>query len=261
MTETNNATLEMNPTDVKPAESRMLSAVAHALELEQLGISHPPGALEAAAIREDHGTATAGMRAFVRMGFRLMDVKSRLPHGEYIPWCEKFLKGISRMHLSRAKHIAEGFFKCNSCVTFDELPPEALQIIDGTGGYRALLAEFHDFPALIGSEANAKELCEARWTRHPEERDDWEPRVLSGEVSYLLAIQGMMGREATAGKPRAETGVFPNLFRAANLMIRHFGAFDTMTDEAKTSFLVSLSDAMEKAPDDVKKAVRIALNS
>jgi hypothetical protein len=261
MTENDNATLEMNPTEMNSEESRPLSAVAYAAQLEELSISHPPGELEAAAIREDHATATAGMRAFVRMGFRLMDVKSRLPHGEYIPWCDKHLKGLSRRHLHRAKFVAEYFSQMCPVGTFEELPPKALELIDGTGGGQSLMAALQDFPEITGSEADAKKACESRWDRHPEERDDWEPRVLSGELSYLRAIQGMLGSEATAGKPRGEIGVFPNLFRAANLMIRHFGAFDTMTAEAKTSFLVSLSDAMEKAPDDVKKAVRIALNA
>jgi hypothetical protein len=256
---TNNATLEMNPTDVKPAESRMLSAVAHALELEQLGISQPPGLPEAAAIREDHATATAGMRAFVRMGFRLMDVKSRLPHGEYIPWCEKFLKGLSRRHLHRAKFVAEYFSQMCPVGTFEELPPEALQLIDGTGGGQSLMAALQDFPEIIGSEADAKKACESRWERHPEERDDWEPRVLSGEMNYHRALTGMLGSSATAGKPRGDVGIFSNLNRAANLMTRHFGHYDQMTEDAQTSFLVSLTQAMEHAPQAVKTAILATL--
>ena len=185
---------------------------------DTLEILPAPGAVEAAAIRADHAVATAGMRAFVRMGFRLMDVKSRLPHGSYVKWCEEYLGDLSRPHLHRAKFIAEGFSKCVPCETFENLPPEILQIIDGaseSGGYRALLAEVHEFPALIGSEADAKKACEFRWSRHSEEQDDWEPRVLSGELNYHRALTGMLGSSATAGKSRAETGVFPNLFRAA----------------------------------------------
>jgi hypothetical protein len=220
--------------------------------------------VEAAAIRADHAVATAGMRAFVRMGFRLMDVKSRLPHGKYMAWVRENLPELSEQHLSRAKHIAEGFSNSAHARNLEELSPEILAIIDGaseSGGYRALLAEVHEFPECIGSEANAKELCEARWLRHPEERDDWEPRVLSGELNYHRALTGMLGSSATAGKSRAETGVFPNLLRASNLMARHFSAYDEMTVEAKNSYIVSLEAAIEKAPPEVKASMLRALQA
>lgn len=255
MTETNNATLEMNPTDVKPAESRMLSAVAHALELEQLGISQPPGLPEAAAIREDHATATAGMRAFVRMGFRLMDVKSRLPHGEYIPWCEKFLKGLSKPHLHRAKFIADHFSKCLTCETFDELTPEALQIIDGTGGIYSLMAAIQDFPEIIGSEADAKKSCEARWERHPEERDDWEPRVLSGEMNYHRALTGMLGSSATAGKPREPVRPFEILLNASWKMAKHFASFDGLPPLAQARVIEEFTEMAGTIPEAVRSAM------
>lgn len=267
MTPADNATLQMNPSDIKPAESRMLSAVAHALELEQLGISRPPGALEAAAIRADYVQMKKGMHAFVSMGLRLINVKSRLPHGQYMEWCRKYLVGLSHRHCHRSRQIAEGLcdragIQIGHDVQFDDLPLEILQIIDDasdSGGISSLIAGMQDFPEIIGSEADAKKACESRWERHPEERDDWEPRVLSGEMNYHRALTGMLGSSATAGKPRGDVGIFSNLNRAANLMTRHFGHYDQMTEDAQTSFLVSLTQAMEHAPQAVKTAILATL--
>ena len=246
--------------NASPLLEKAAAIRAGKLEVEnEVEILPAPGAAEAEAIRQDHATATSGMRAFVRMGFRLMDVKSRLPHGKYVAWCKLHLADLSERHLHRAKFIAESLVKSDTHVRFEELPPEILAIIDGASGIHALLAEVHEFSAPAGSELDAKKACEARWERKPEERDDWEPRVLSGEMNYHRALTGMMGRQGTAGKPREKVGVFPNLNRAANLMKRHFGAYDEMTDMAKTSFLVTLTEAVEKAPGDVKKALLAAL--
>lgn len=226
---------------------------------DTLEILPAPGAVEAAAIRADHAVATAGMRAFVRMGFRLMDVKSRLPHGKYVKWCEEYLGDLSRRHLHRAKFIAESFGKWDMHVPFENLSPEILAIIDGASGIHALLAEVHEFPECIGSEANAKELCEARWLRHPEERDDWEPRVLSGELNYHRALTGMLGSSATAGKKRDATQAGALLNSAAGALKLHFIHYDQITPTAQEIFLTKISEAMELAPDPVKKAVLVSL--
>lgn len=249
--------------NASPLIQKAAALRAGKLETENLEILPAPGALEAAAIREDHATATSGMRAFVRMGFRLMDVKSRLPHGEYIPWCEKFLKGLSKRHLHRAKFIAENFAKKDSCVLFEELPPEALAEIDGaneSGGYRALLAEFQDFPEIIGSEADAKKACEARWERKPEERDEWEPRVLSGEMSYHRARTGMLGSVGTKGKARESTKIWTLMTRNANSMKGLWKDYSALEDEErKLEIVEKLVESLSAAPTDVQTAILAAL--
>jgi len=171
-------------------------------------ISGPPGKAEAKEILALFDLANKGMRAFVMMGFRLISVKARLPHGQYMHWMEKHLKGLSRFQLHRSRQIAEGIAirlgwdaQMLHARTFEtDLPPEVCDLIDGKSG-RALLSELRDFTEDTEDVA-CRQLCEARWAIDPLERDDWQPRVLSGEMTYHRAYIGMLGADATEGKAK-----------------------------------------------------------
>ncbi len=71
-------------------------------------VSGPPGHAEAEEIRSLYESTNRGMRAFVVMGFRLLEIKARLPHGGYMAWMQKNLPQLSSRHLHRSRQVAEG---------------------------------------------------------------------------------------------------------------------------------------------------------
>jgi hypothetical protein len=185
-------------------------------------VSPAPGKAEAEAIRALYATAQEGIRAFVLMGFRLIALKARLPHGQYMAWIRMHLAELTPGHLHRSRMIAEGIALrlgwdgqidrmrsiCNA------LPPEVCDLIEGKS-YRTLLTELRD---PLGEAERAREeasrlLCEEIWTADPGQRDEWEPRVLAGEVSYRYAHTGMLGALAMAGKQREDREIW-NIFDA-----------------------------------------------
>jgi len=210
-----------------------------------------PGMAEAAKIRANYEVAMKGMRAFVDMGFQLIEVKSRLPHGKFMAWVEHFLPDLCHRHLHRARSIAAGFaemagVKLDSRVQFDELPPEIVEQIDGATGYRALLAAIHEFRS-DELETKNRELCEARWKADPELRDEWEPRVLSGEVTYTYAMRGMTGQELKgAARPRVDYGkiTLRNL-TSQPIAWKHWDSFPA---EYRNEILLKVPALVEGAP-------------
>ncbi|MFT3992396.1 MAG: hypothetical protein QM680_13410 [Luteolibacter sp.] len=213
-----------------------------------------PGAAEAAAIREDYDKSVKGLHAFVRMGFRLIDVKSRLPHGQYMAWCKRHLSDLGKSHLHRSRQVAEGMLKMTDAKfpprgTF-ELPAEISEIIDGASGYRALLGEIEEFRH-DELEAKNKELCEAAW-KNELLRDEWEPRVLSGEITYTQAIRGMTGQEISAGQKRGEDNVPGLLKRNLASLPNCWKQWDKLNDSTKMQ-------ALEQVPQIVTGAPRVVL--
>jgi hypothetical protein len=220
-----------------------------------------PGDVDSTAIRKDYDTTLQGLRAFVRMGFRLMDVKSRLPHGNYSPWCAEHLGGLSRAVLSRAKQIAHGFAKCFACETFDRLPPEAIAIIEGCsekGGYRALLAAVHEFPTGALEQKN-RLICEGRWQMDAELRDEWEPRVLSGECTYTEALNGMNGQELK-GKQRPGSDYYGLLTRNLTSLPLCWPKFGELPPEQQSELLVKLPNIAQGAPPVALEVLRKAID-
>lgn len=221
-----------------------------------------PGDVDATAIRKDYETAMKGLQAFVRMGFRLLDVKSRLPHGRFIAWCNEHLKGMSRSHLHRAKFVAEGLcdlagIKCPTRDTFDELPPALAEIVTGATGIRGLMTGIQAFRN-DPTEAAAKEWCEDLWSQDPELRDEFEPLVLAGERTYVQAKIAMLGvSQRGAERGRAD---YPTLFlRNARSFSEGWRHWDEVPAENREAVLAELQTAFRAAPDEVKRSMLIAL--
>lgn len=231
------------------------------LEIVPDEVSGAPGEVEADAIRTDYAVAMDGLRAFVRMGFRLMEVKARLPHGGYMPWCESFLPGLSKSHIHRAKSVAEqigALLKCPTHGTFENLPPEILALIDTAGSQRGLLAGIHEFSE-TENEGKAKSQCEARWKKKPVERDEWEPKVLAGDISYLSALRGMLGKETTKDKKKADPKPAVELPRAFRKLSTFLGAYESLTDHAKFEFQLALDEMVLNTPLTVRQLMIKAL--
>jgi len=225
-----------------------------------------PGQDEARAIRADYQQAQAGMVAFVRMGFRLVAVKAALPHGQFLSWCDAYLPDLTPRHLQNAKRIAEGLaqiakLKCETRVVFqsDSLPAPILDLIEGKSGYKALLAtvaEYRDDEA----ERAAQAQCERLFAADPHLRDEWEARVIAGEISWCQAVRGIAGQQATAGKrrndPDYERLVFSSLKTLHNGLSGHWQA---LPPERRAELVVSLKTMAAEWPADLRQALAAAL--
>lgn len=225
-------------------------------------IAKAPGMLEATAIEHDYEHAMKGLRHYVIMGIRLMDVKERLPHGQYLPWCEKYIHRVSKTHLHRAKFIAEGLcervgIKCPTRETFDAtLPPEFEAIVDGASGVRALMADIQEFRQ-DHDEETARAKCEAMFHSDPEMRDEWEPRALSGELSWTLVLRGIAGQEATAGKRRSDPDYTILVPRSLTTIRNGFSHWASLPDEARATHIVEFRKLLADMPADLRRAIGI----
>lgn len=218
-----------------------------------------PGPNEAAAIEADYQAALGGLRAFVQMGFRLMDVKARLPHGQFIPWIQKHLSGLSQRHLYNAKQTAEGIcqvlgLKFAPECKFGELPVEVLQMIDGASGYRSLLGCIREFKDSATEDA-AKAKCLIYFEQDPALRDEWEPRVISGEMTWCEAVRGIAGHVATAGKNRAEPNYAVLVPQSLTTLKNGFSKWDSMPEETRTETVMAFRGLISAMPADLRRAV------
>jgi hypothetical protein len=225
--------------------------------------SEAPGIAEAAAIAADYQVAMSGLRSFVTMGLRLMDVKARLPHGGYLPWCEKFLPKLSKPHLHRAKSIAQGLceilgVKCLARETFENLPVEMAEIIDGASGYRALLGTIKEFRT-DADEARAKATCESFFAADPALRDEWEPRVLAGEMSWCEAVRGIAGHVATAGKKRGEPNYVALLPQSLTTLRNGFAKWGDLPEETRAKAVVEFRSLAAAMPPELRDALKSSL--
>lgn len=237
-------------------------AKAPRLEIVPDEISGPPGAAEAAEIRGLYATAQEGIRAFVLMGFRLIEVKARLPHGRYMAWLETNLGDLTHRHLHSSRRIAEGIVlrlgwsNWNRGSNLETLPAEVCDLIDGKG-YRTLLMELRE--PLTGEAAKSEEecrvACEARWAKDAEERDEWEPRVLSGEINYHRALTGMLGQREVKGQAKPEPMAHERLLTAANLIQKHFEKWENISPTWKAKVIEHYEVAAAKMPEACRQAI------
>lgn len=219
-----------------------------------------PGLIEATAIEHDYERALKGLRAYVSMGLRLMDVKARLPHGKYLPWCETYLPRISKPHLHRAKFIAEGLcekagIKCLPRETFDDSLPEEIEtFVEGASGYRALMAGIQEFRQ-DSDETAARETCMKLFAADAELRDEWEPRALSGELPWTLVLRGIKGQEATAGKKRSDPDYAILIFRSVTTVRNGFAKWGELPEQTQDEAIIALKQLVSEMPAAVRAAI------
>lgn len=230
------------------------------------GVALPPGDKEAAAIRADYEIFAKGAEAFLRMGLRLIDVKARLPHGQFMDWCEEHLSGLSNRWLQKSKQTASSALKVagvqmRTAVRIwesPELPPELAELIEGRSA-RQLIADIREFRSDELEEKN-KRLCEERWARDPEARDEWEPQVLAGEVTYTYAMRGMTGQELKgAARPRVNYDAL--ISRNLTSLPKCWEKWGELSDEAKTEALNKLPESVSTAPLVVLQTLQRAIQT
>ena len=233
-------------------------------------VTRLPGKKEAKEILEDYATAMNGTFAWVRVGLRLWDVKSRIPHGDFTKWVDANLQRdatLKKRHLYSAKRVAADLMLYVNELNMREAPytfKEALKMLDDPTGQLALIVAGKSQRQLMietrdllesNDEAAAQLWCEQKWSKDSEARDEWEPRVLDGSESYTTAKMGMMGVEHTAGKPRPDTKHTAHLFKAVGSLKRHWDGWGKMGAEEQSDFVSDLCESLAAAPDSVKKAM------
>jgi hypothetical protein len=239
-------------------------------------VTRLPGQAEADAIAADYATSRDGIFAWIRMGIRLIDVKERLPHGEFTKWVKSNLTQTSNMsrvtylsesQLYRAQKVANEILsylaKQNSRstpYTFDEAifmltdPNGQLRKIIEGKSQRQLRLEAGELQT-SDDELAAQEWCEKRWEENPELRDEFEPRVLDGSLTYVLAKMGMTGIECTKGKPKAATSHDAHLRQAVASIKRHWRGYEQMDEVKRSNFVSDLFDSLKVAPVEVKRSL------
>jgi hypothetical protein len=214
-------------------------------------------------IHRDYEAVKEGMRAYIFMGIRLHEAKSSLPHGKFLAWCQSNLT-ISKRHIANAMSVAATLCEitqiemCNAlhiCQSSEKNP--LFELIDGQS-HRQLLSAVQEYRNDPTEDAN-KAKCEERWAKNPMERDDWEPRVLSGEITYTFAWIGMMGIDSTKDKTRPAVSFGKLLQRNAGSYRQIWSNWGSLPEETRHDGIAKLQDAIMEAPEDVKRALLHAL--
>jgi hypothetical protein len=232
------------------SESALLTAPVEIVDL--------PGKEEAAAIRTDYLIVTTGVHAFVRMGFRLIDVKSRLPHGAFLAWCGEHLNDLSPRRLQSAKSTVDELLKVTG-IKYEprfafESPPEIHAIVEGKDSIRALLGAVREFRQ-DEAEAEAKRKCYEEFAKDPSLQDEWEPRVLSGELDWCQARRGITGRLATLGNKRADPDYAVLIPRVITTLKNGFTKWDAIPEDKQECMVSSLRDLLTSMPSSVRQAL------
>jgi hypothetical protein len=220
-------------------------------------------------IHRDYQAAMHGMRSYVAMGIRLHIVKESLLHGQFMRWCDKNLT-ITHRHIGNAMSIAATLCEiakieignalpiCDrqigNALDISEKPQDPLfELIEGTTHRRLSLAlkEYRNDP----TEDAAKNWCEDRWAKNSVDRDNWEPRVLSGEITYIYAKIGMLGADNTKEQPRREVAYDKLLLRNAGSYVQIWKHWESLPETTRHDGLAKLQEAFANAPAEVKKSL------
>lgn len=206
-------------------------------------------------INQRMSSALNGLRDYVLVGLCLSATQKELPWGTFEKWKAAKFPQFQRAHLCNAKRIAESLaemtgFKCPTVGHLTSLPPEIAEIVDGAGDHRALLATTHEYR--IDSDAvYAKSLCEKRFEKDPALRDEWEPRVLSGELDWCQVARGLGGQQATKGGGRKDPE-YDKISISSLITVRNsFGSWDKYQPEVREAFLERIADVVTTCPDAV----------
>jgi hypothetical protein len=215
-------------------------------------------------IGRDYERAMEGMRSYVAMGIRLHTVKAQLPHGEFMVWCAKNIT-VKKTHIGDSMRIAKGIAEmCGiqitdaSVISHTEESP-LLAMVEGQTHRQLVLAvkEFRQDP----TEEASRLWCEERWAKNPGDRDDWEPRVLSGEITYIFAKIGMLGIETSKGQTRPDPAYEKLLARNAGSYTQIWEKWETLPEPVRHEGIAKLQDAFTGAPDEVKRSLLRALQT
>lgn len=220
----------------------------------------------AAEIRTDYAAFSTGMHSFLLMGLRLHEAKASIPHGHFMKWCKGEFADLSHTQLLNSMRVAE--WVCLECeveirnalrICQDCSANPLFDLVDGKS-HRQLLSAVHESRTDETEEKN-RALCEARWEKQPTERDEWEPRVLSGELSYTLAWRGMLGAEDTKDQPRKPINFDALLTRNAVSYENAWKNWEVLPEETRLHGIAKLQEALSAAPAEVKKALRQAITA
>lgn len=166
------------------------------------------------------------------------------------------LAGITRRHLSKQARALLAL------KVFPEVAEEAKRGTQMESGspFRTQAA----MASRIGvSHGTLKDACEFWREIALLKKSDREAAINAAfaGISFANIKEGLLGKAATKGQPRAATRAGILLWESAKCMIRNFSAYDAVAREDQLCFLESLTEAMRLAPAEVKTTILTALQS
>jgi hypothetical protein len=102
---------------------------------------------------------------------------------------------------------------------------------------------------------NLHEVFEKR----PDLRDEYEPRIMAGEMGLGACLAGIAGRVATEGKNRNHTSKGDLLRQSFKQLEIRFTYWAEMADQERRALANEFASVAVTAPDDVKSILRRAL--
>lgn len=217
---------------------------------------------EAAVLTEDVQEINAGAKAFVRLGLRLIVVKRRSSHGEFIPWLEENVPHLQRRQLYNAISCARHLLKA----TNSEISPKCATVLQICDDHLAPFEELIAGKSIRGlltlvreersdqAEADARAKCEAHFANDPAARDEWEPRVVGGELTWCQAVRGMAGQGTTKAKTRNDADYQRLIPTSIKTLQNGFDRWDSLPDETRLAAVAGLKSAVTHLPDDALTA-------
>lgn len=90
-----------------------------------------------------------------------------------------------------------------------------------------------------------------RFAKSPEQKAQWEPEIIAGEIGLGAAIQAMAGQESTKGKAKINEKLEGLIMRGFRDLGTRFSKWGKLDDEARAELRVKVAQTTEQWPDDV----------
>lgn len=91
-------------------------------------------------------------------------------------------------------------------------------------------------------------------------KEQFEPKILSGELSLGYAINGIAGQASTAGKSRGEVHQLELFGRTVSTLRIRFSKWDQIPAKNRTFIANEFAQAMADAPDEIQDRVIAIIN-
>jgi hypothetical protein len=90
-------------------------------------------------------------------------------------------------------------------------------------------------------------------------KEQFEPKILSGELSLGYAINGIAGQASTAGKSRGEVHQLELFGRTVSTLRIRFSKWDQIPAKNRTFIANEFADAIAEAPDEIQERILATL--
>lgn len=222
-------------------------------------------------IREAWVILRSGLFNIVHAGALSLDAKGQVKHGEFKAWLETEIPEASYPTMVRAMRTAERVAECLAytpeellAVCLAEPETEAHQDLMGFlegKSQRQLLTRIVDEEDVSPGEREAREHCLRAFEADPDLRDEWEPKVVSGELSWFRAWLGMRGQAATKGKKRIDRSSYERLPDSLGSAWRGLEHWAQVPPEAQIRARKEFRQILTRIPEEWLPEIETALQS